>query len=149
MRRPRSRLAHSATSAASVASALTASLPTTTFSPSRKITLGVILSPSALISVTGLPESSSLETAENVVPRSMPTAGCRDLAMVAIEAANNKSCHYRQHIRLLRFVGERNHQLLAQSVGQPIEGGYGRVSIFKILQAADCGSTHSRPFFKG
>ena len=48
---------------------------TTTFVPSKSITLGVILSPSALMSVLGRPMSSSTETTENVVPKSMPTAG--------------------------------------------------------------------------
>ena len=66
---------HSATWSASVTMAFSASLPTTTSSPSKSTTLGVRRSPSALTTVTGRPRSSIRASTENVVPKSMPIAG--------------------------------------------------------------------------
>jgi hypothetical protein len=57
-------------------------LPTTTEDPSNSTTLGVSMSPSAFGMVQGLPAESRWATRENVVPRSMPTAGTERLVMV-------------------------------------------------------------------
>ncbi len=76
-------LTHSATWSLSAIMAFMASLPTTTSGPSSSTTLGVKRSPSALTRVTGWPCSSKWAATENVVPRSMPTAGLAEWGMLA------------------------------------------------------------------
>ena len=73
---PTSRLANIAKRSGSSTPASTASIPITGLSRSKKITLGVESPPSALRIVSGLPVESTNATAELVVPKSIPRAGC-------------------------------------------------------------------------
>ena len=82
---PTLRLAHSATWLASVAIALTASLPTTISVSSKNTALGVSFSPSALSNVRGRPKSSKMAMVEKVVPRSMPMASRLAMLMISCD----------------------------------------------------------------
>src|SRR5262245_4754765 len=67
------RLTRVATSSGRSRATSSAAWPTTASPPSIRTALGVSISPSRLGRVVGRPRSSSAATAENVVPRSMPT----------------------------------------------------------------------------